>query len=416
MGQLNNLYVSSSFQGLLKLTDSTQGLTNTLQTIQGGNGSNSPLQMSTTDVNISGSFYINNVPITNGTNGTSGTSGAAGSSGSSGTSGDSLFALTGSVWNTTNNVGITGSLIVSGSNINLLGNVNSIIPVNKITGRTVIQGGNGVIGGNTPRLIISGSDNVKSQFGRNFISIESLTVPGFGANINMYGDDTSVVSYVQGVYNPNDYSNDYELLIATSTGGTQFKDFDNFNVFDYEDFLVIPPNLGDSPAPQFTRGLGVTGSINITGQYLVNGVPISGSGAGDRNGLITTGSITDTQQITGSLILGNTVISGSLIGNTVNGGLIKIQSEANRSGSVQFNITGSSPISQSNFVFGGAGPTAANLTGSVVISGSNNIILNGGRTNTLAQGTYGYIGGNNNIVSAIPQIATGSLNIITTNN
>ena len=52
MGQLNNLYVSSSFQGLLKLTNSTQGLTNTLQTVQGGDGSNSPLQISLTDVNI----------------------------------------------------------------------------------------------------------------------------------------------------------------------------------------------------------------------------------------------------------------------------------------------------------------------------------------------------------------------------
>jgi hypothetical protein len=151
MGQLNNLYVSSSFQGLLKMTDSTQGLTNTLQTIQTGDGDNSPLQMSLTQVNISGSFFINNVPITNGTNGTSGTSGvngtdgssgtsgtngsngtdgssgtsgasgssgsagSNGSSGSSGTSGDSLFALTGSVWNTTNNLGITGSIDISGS-------------------------------------------------------------------------------------------------------------------------------------------------------------------------------------------------------------------------------------------------------------------------------------------------------------
>jgi len=45
-----------------------------------------------------------------GASGTSGTSGSSGAAGSSGTSGDSLFALTGSVWNTTNNVGITGSL------------------------------------------------------------------------------------------------------------------------------------------------------------------------------------------------------------------------------------------------------------------------------------------------------------------
>lgn len=63
MGQLNNLYVSSSFQGLLKMTDSTSGLTSTLQTVQGGDGSNSPLQMSLTQVNISGSFTVNGSPI-----------------------------------------------------------------------------------------------------------------------------------------------------------------------------------------------------------------------------------------------------------------------------------------------------------------------------------------------------------------
>ena len=33
MGALNNLYVSSSFQGLLKMTNSATGLTSTLQTI-----------------------------------------------------------------------------------------------------------------------------------------------------------------------------------------------------------------------------------------------------------------------------------------------------------------------------------------------------------------------------------------------
>ena len=44
MGQLTNLYVSESYQGLLKLTDSTTGLTPSLQTVQDGLGGNSPLQ------------------------------------------------------------------------------------------------------------------------------------------------------------------------------------------------------------------------------------------------------------------------------------------------------------------------------------------------------------------------------------
>ena len=47
-----------------------------------------------------------------GSSGTSGSSGASGSSGTSGTSGDSIFAQTGSFWNTTRNVGITGSILI----------------------------------------------------------------------------------------------------------------------------------------------------------------------------------------------------------------------------------------------------------------------------------------------------------------
>ena len=57
MSQLNNLFFISSYQGLLKLTDSTQGLTNTLQKVQTGDGQNSPLQISQTDIKISGSLY-----------------------------------------------------------------------------------------------------------------------------------------------------------------------------------------------------------------------------------------------------------------------------------------------------------------------------------------------------------------------
>jgi hypothetical protein len=56
-----------------------------------------------------------NIIGASGTSGTSGTSGSSGAAGSSGTSGDGIFAQTGSVWNTTNNIGITGSLAVSGS-------------------------------------------------------------------------------------------------------------------------------------------------------------------------------------------------------------------------------------------------------------------------------------------------------------
>ena len=56
MGQLTNQYVSQSYQGLLKLQDSTTGVTSTLQYVQDGVGNNIPIQVSTSSVVITGSF------------------------------------------------------------------------------------------------------------------------------------------------------------------------------------------------------------------------------------------------------------------------------------------------------------------------------------------------------------------------
>lgn len=63
MGQLTNQYVSQSYQGLLKMTNSTTGVTGTLQTVQTGDGTDTPLQISKTEVNISGSLTVNGAPI-----------------------------------------------------------------------------------------------------------------------------------------------------------------------------------------------------------------------------------------------------------------------------------------------------------------------------------------------------------------
>jgi hypothetical protein len=321
MGQLNNLYVSSSFQGLMKLTNSATGLTSTLQTIQAGDGSNSPLQMSLTSVNISGSFTVNNFPITGSTSGTAGTSGSSGTSGTSGSAG------------TSGTSGSSGSSGTSGSN-----GSSGTSGINGTSGSSGTSGGNGSSG-------TSGTSGSSGSSG------------------------TSGSSGLTG---------------SSGTSGTSGSD-------------------------------GLVGSNGTSGTSGVDGTSGSSgtSGVIDYTGLITTGSITTTQEITGSLILPNTVISGSLVGNTVNGGLVKIGSEAFLSSSVKLNITGSSPISQSNFIFGqpvpGANPT---FTGSIVISGSNNIMFGPFRGNTITGGTadtYGYIGGNNNIIGVqIPTLNVSS--------
>jgi hypothetical protein len=137
----------------------------------------------------------------------------------------------------------------------------------QLSSRLTIYGNNG---GVTPRLFVSGSDNAKTEIGRNFVGIDSTAVAGFGGNFNVYGDDTSTVGFAAGVYTPDTFENDYEFQIITSTGGTHLQDFDNFNAFDYEDFMFIPPNNGDSPAPVMTRGLTISGSLTVNGNKQFN--------------------------------------------------------------------------------------------------------------------------------------------------
>jgi len=63
MGQLTNQFVSQSYQGLLNLANANTGFTTNLQTITDGLGGSSPLQISQTQVNISGAFTVNGLPI-----------------------------------------------------------------------------------------------------------------------------------------------------------------------------------------------------------------------------------------------------------------------------------------------------------------------------------------------------------------
>ena len=172
-----------------------------------------------------------------------------------------------------------------------------------------------------------------------------------------------------------------------------------------------------------TGSLILSGSVgpelDVKGDVIITGSVIMSGSAGVELDVKGDTTVTGSVNILGSLNLrGNETISGSLITNTLNDGLIKILTEAQNSSSlaVPFGyISASAAVSQSNLIFGlavsgpGPGQLPNTFTGSIVISGSNNIILQGNRTNTLVTaGTYGYIGANN-FVSAIPTITTSSI-------
>lgn len=96
MGQLTNLYVSQSYQGLLKMTNSATGVTTSLQTVQTGDGADTPLQISQTQVNISGSLTVNGGPISVDTGSLVTTSSFNAYTGSNDARVNSLIAATGS--------------------------------------------------------------------------------------------------------------------------------------------------------------------------------------------------------------------------------------------------------------------------------------------------------------------------------
>jgi len=574
MGQLTNLYVSSSYQGLLKMTDSTTGVTATLQTVQTGDGTNTPLQISQTQINISGSFFINNVPITNGTSGTSGTSGVNGSSGTSGQSGSSGSTGSGGTSGTSGTSGGTGSSGTSGQSgssgtsgtSGSSGQSNSLFPYNARTnitsgdpgntniiwnnatqsgatqinvshldrnnqdidvflalipsGSTIIiqdandsdnfqkwivgtgveaapnsywtypitfvSGGHQFTGGENILFIIaqlpSGTSGTSGTSGSAGTSGTSFTSPYVG-NIILTGSFTqtgsmairgnsgatgaTILTVGDSAISPVTISNNGTLTVSNTVKLSSIENWSAVGAMTIYNQVGDLYLLGKSPSGSVVIGQTQGNNLIITGSIIVSSIPSGststeyvvyntttkklerttgggGTGSsgtsgtsgtsgdtgsagtsgtsgtspsgGDRNGLITTGSIVDTQSITGSLnVLGTTIVndlivSGNLVGNAVNKGLIKIKTEAYESGSIQFEnyISASSPVSQSNLIFGS--PNAASLlaSGSLIISGSNNIILTAGRTSTLAQGTLGYIGGNNNIIGTIPLITTSS--------
>jgi hypothetical protein len=165
------------------------------------------------------------------------------------------------------------------------------------------------------------------------------------------------------------------------------------------------------------NNLVVTGSVDITGTYYVNGVPVGG----DRNGLITTGSGV-LQSITGALSVSNGItltgdqfkitdqpitFSSSYAIGTANDVAINYTQGVGlgiRNGNIQIGREAgqnflNTPDTTGNFLFGqyggqsfesGSGNVFLHTGGSSFISGSNNVLV--GRS-------YGTItGGTNNVI------------------
>jgi len=360
MGALNNLYVSSSFQGLLKMTNSSQGLTNTLQVVQTGDGDNSPLQMSLSQVNISGSFSINNVPITNGTNGSSGTSGSNGTNGSSGTSGSNGSSGTSGSNGTNGSSGTSGSNGTNGSS----GTSGS----NGTNGTSGSNGTNGTSGSN-------GSSGTSGSNGTNGTSGSDGTSGSNGTDGTSGTSGDSIFAQTGSYYNT---TNNIGITGSLTVRNGSLSTISNNTTLNTDLYLTnslggqsnIIKGWGDNPG---AGGAGAvqanyTGSLRITGSNNIVSMPQL------RGGIDMTGYISGSDNIIASNGSGIYLNTGSLLFPKTTNNYIGANSQIMMNFTTS-SLSGGHPLVNNNTLYAGAITINSN-SGSVQALLGN--LLNGG--------------------------------------
>ena len=235
------------------------------------------------------------VPGLTGTAGTSGTSGAdgligtSGSDGSSGTSGDSLFALTGSVWYTKNDVTIDGKL-----------SINELIVSSSVTNMTVQYASGSTNFGDgqndthlfTGSLLVTGSMTLKGN--QEITGSEVLLNSPDGSVSNKYALSVSQSIHAENINVGVPTSNPWQ----SSLNGSYFNNF-NENT-DVSEILRFVAGLLSSSAPDAAPNTKTYSSYttntnnNTTGTVTVGSIPLNSSNSTitylQSKGFATTGS------------------------------------------------------------------------------------------------------------------------------
>jgi hypothetical protein len=434
MGALTNQYVSQSYQGLLKFTNSSTGVTSNLQTIEDGLGNNLPIQISNSGVNITGSFYVsgltsntgltevlvvdttsgqiyrNNISGSTGSSGTSGTSGQSGSSGTSGTSGSSGSSGTSGQSGSSGTSGTSGSSGQSGSS-----GTSGTSGSDGSSGTSGSSGSSGTSGssGSSGSSGTSGSsgssgssgtsgDSIFAQTGSFWAATKNIQITGSLINSSSFTEKGNI--YIQSSRQTSDFSN---ISSSIYDGNIIFGASDTQTQANATGSVVISGSNNIFLAGKLNQNDGfysyVSGSYNIMG----NGISLSTSSVmrpATNNNFINNANVNVTF-LTSSLaapIISNNVIfgtsthtidhsSGSLTftGNLIVGNQTFATFQNNIRGiaipSITSNYMGGSPvlnhISSSitfdrNITNGISSPTITNLVSSSFAAGTNGINFN----------------------------------------
>ena len=277
MGQLTNLYVSQSYQGLIKLADSTTGVTGTLQYTQDGVGNNLPLQISTTTVNITGSFLVNGQPvqanIDTGSLVTTASFNAYTSSNDSKV--NSLIAATGSYVTESE----TGSFATKGSVDAITGSINSL---NAATSSfvTETESGSFMITGSVAGNTLTFTKGNGSQFSLqvNTGSVPAGTVSGSQQIVDLgFATTSSLTSLSSSIATTDLAQNNRLSSLETTTGSLQNQINQKLDTGSFNSYTSSNDARVNSLESK-TGSYATTGSNNFVGQQNINGsVNVTGS-------------------------------------------------------------------------------------------------------------------------------------------
>jgi hypothetical protein len=299
MGNLTNQYVSQSFQGLLKLDNSTTGVTSTLQYVQDGLGNNIPMQVSTSSVVITGSLIgsasyatqalsASYAPDTTNTGSLVSTSSFNAYTSSNDSKVNSLIAATGSFVTEAESGSfmITGSVAGdtltftkgNGSQFNLQVNTGSL-PAGVISGSQQITNLGFATTSSVNQKLDTGSFNT-------YTSSNDSKVNSLIASTGSYATTSSVTSLSQSIAITDLAQNNRLNSIEGVTGSF---------VTETESGSFMVTGSASGNVLTFTKGNGTTFNLSVA------------TGSQNRDGLITTGSVGGTQSITGSLGISGTL-------------------------------------------------------------------------------------------------------------
>jgi len=281
MSSLFGNNISQTYQGLIKLADSTTGVTSTTQSLQDGLGNNIPIQVSNNTVNISGSLTVNGSPISVDTGSLVTTS--------------SFNAYTSSV-----NIKLAGLDVETGSLQNQINQKLNTTSFNSYTSSNdskvnslIAATGSFVTETESGSFMITGS-----------VSGDTLTfTKGNGTTFSLQVDTGSVGNLQQVLNNGAGASN----FGGVGSGSIQLTNFTNDRTLylNNNSFPTIKMEDNNNASNNLTIDLNTLTLDNVSYNWsdIVNN--------NNRNGLINTGSLGGSQSITGSLNVGGTLTATS---------------------------------------------------------------------------------------------------------